>query len=280
MDKTKKDQHSAEKSAEKIKLTQQHIVRVLAVVVLAAIAFVVLLYGYAFTSSPATVRKPQFEHFHFRTQIIVEGRSVNFAGDTFQEGYAKDNCNVDIATSPFHFHDKKDQMTHVHWKDMTGGQFLKYYGWNLTGGPGSMLGYRFDSLPRVNRVPIHGKNLPDIPKGATFYIYSGDQQSHQQRSWDHFLKQDLESFFGKESSVGEPSVSLWDRLFPKAIAHAGHDHEPVPTNEAEAQEANLQRINNLIGNVVIFVQKDKPTSAQVDDRFNDLEPLTASTCSG
>ena len=46
----------------------------------------------------------------------------------------------------------------------------------------------------------------------------------------------------------------------------------------ETEEEQLTRINNLVGNVVIFVQSDKPTDRQIKDRFNDLEPLTDSSC--
>ena len=48
----------------------------------------------------------------------------------------------------------------------------------------------------------------------------------------------------------------------------------------ETEEEKLTRINNMIGNVVIFVQKDKPTDQQIKERFNDLEPLSDSTCGG
>jgi hypothetical protein len=52
----------------------------------------------------------------------------------------------------------------------------------------------------------------------------------------------------------------------------------VDGNETEQQR--LTRINNLIGNVVIFAQDTKPNDQQVKARFNQLVPLSDSTCGG
>ncbi len=262
-------------SPEQRKLRQKRAAHILLVVVIAALVAVVAVYAAAFSATPATIRNPQFQHYHFRTQILVDGRAINFASSAFQEGYSKDNCNVDLTKSPVHFHDQKDQMTHVHWDGLSGGQVLKYYGWNLVGGPDTVMGYRFDKLPQVIKVPIHGKALPKIPDGDSFYIYTGDQNEHKERSWQDFLSQDLETFFGKKSNITTPAeASLLDKLFPRAYAHAGHNHNAPPDEE------QLKDINNLLGNVVIFVQKDKPTDKQVADRFSKLEPLSRSTCGG
>ncbi len=276
-----KEQHeTAEKSkkvlsTEQRKLRQKRAAHILLVVVAAALLAVAAVYAFAFSTTPAAIRNPQFQHYHFRTQILVDGQAVNFASPSFQEGYAKDNCNVDLTKSPVHFHDQKDQMTHIHWDGLSGGQVLKYYGWNMVGGPDTVMGYRFDHLPQVNKVPIHGQALPKIPEGTSFYIYTGDQGGYKERNWQDFLNQDLEKFFGKKSSITTPDeAGLLDKLFPRAYAHAGHDHNVPPDDE------QLKEINNLLGNVVIFVQKDKPTDQQIRDRFSKLEPLSRSTCGG
>lgn len=260
---------------EQRKLRQKRAAHILASIVATALLAVMAVYAFAYATSPAAIRNPQFQHYHFRTQIIVSGRAVNFAEPAFQESYSKDSCNVNLTSTPVHFHDRKDQITHIHWDGLTGGQVLKYYGWNLIGGPSTVLGYRFDRLPQVGKVPIHGQVLPRIPQGTSFYVYTGDENNYKARHWNDFLTQDLEDFFGKKSNIGEPEeTSLLDKLFPRAYAHAGHDHSAPPT------ETELKEINNLLGNVVIFVQKDQPSPEQVKDRFSRLEPLTASTCGG
>jgi hypothetical protein len=251
--------------------------------VLLLVAIVLSSFAYAYQSSPAAIRNPQFEHLHFRMQIIVDGKAVNFADKKFQEGYSKDNCNADLTMHPIHFHDNKDQFVHVHWRNLTGGQVLKYYGWNYIGGVDGMLGYQFKSFPNLQTVPIHGMSLPKVPQGAQMYVYSGDEQHFTKRNFSDFTDQQLEKFFGAQSNVPRDETSLLDAFFPKASAHAGHEHNTTisstTTTDPPSQES-LQRINNLLGNVVIFSQKDKPTDQQVKDRFNNLAPLSESSCAG
>ena len=52
------------------------------------------------------------------------------------------------------------------------------------------------------------------------------------------------------------------------------------TNSTVKTEEELKQINNLIGNVVVFVQKNEPTNEQIKARFNKLEPLGLSVCGG
>jgi hypothetical protein len=248
----------------------------------AGLILVVILAGfaYAFASSPAMIRNPQFEHLHFRMQVITDGKAVNFADKKFQEGYSKDNCNADLTLSPIHFHDNKDQFVHIHWKDITGGQVLKFYGWNYIGGVDGLLGYRFDNFPALKTVPTHGNQLPGVPKDAKFYMYSGDERAYTERRFEDFKTKSLEDFFGQQSNVVRDETSLLDTLFPRASAHAAHEHDSSPNNTVAPTEETLKRINNLIGNVVLFVQEDKPTDAQIKARFDALEPLSESSCAG
>lgn len=240
-----------------------------------------LIIGYLYASSPAVIRKPAFQHYHFRMQLLIDGKPENFAETRYQQGYSKDNCNVDLTKEPIHFHDKKNQIVHIHWDGITGGLVLKYYGWNYIGGPDTKLGYRFDKLPVISGVPIHGKNLPSASKDSGFYVYTGDKESYKEHGWSDFLNKDLEEFFGKQSSVqAKVMPSILDKLLPKAYAHAGHSHEDGAGIESETEEQKLTRINNLLGNVVVFAQKDKPSTDEVKAAFNRLEPLTDSTCGG
>jgi hypothetical protein len=238
-------------------------------------------FGYVYAVSPANIRSPRMEHLHFRMQLLVNGKAVDFSQTAFQTTYAKDQCNGDLPTVPIHFHDDKDQFVHIHWKDITGGQVLKDFGWNVIGGPDDSLGYRLDELPKIKKVAIHGNNLPALPKDAQFWVYVGDEKGYESRSFELFKNRSLETFFGTRSNflTYEPSgnrVLNW--FFPTASAHAGHDHSATTLNESD--EERLTRINNLVGNVVIFVQPDKPSDLQIKARFANLLPLSDSTCGG
>jgi hypothetical protein len=257
------------------------------IAVLAVIVLPLSYGGYIYAASPAVIRKPKLEHYHFRMQILVNGKAENFAETKYQQDYAKDQCNASLPEQPIHFHDNKDQFTHIHWEGMTGGMVLKYYGWNKIGGINKALGYKLDNLKDIQKVNTHGNFLPAVPKDTQFYIYTGDEKAYYERDIDKFIAQDLEKFFGKTSNspaheLNKQKTSLLDQVFRKASAHAPEFHTKpnTPHPEEETEEQKLTRINNLIGNVVIFVQKDKPTDQQTRDRFNDLEPLSDSTCGG
>lgn len=242
---------------------------------LAAVVLVVMYFLSVYLSTPPHIRKPTFEHYHFRTQIMVDGAPVNFAEPKFQTKYDSTACSAEPGGHPVDFHDNADQMTHVHWKGVTGGEFLKYYGWNLIGGDPVSLGFRYDKgLWDREKINIFGNLMPVIPEKAKFYVYIGDKEEYQQKNWQNFLYKDLEEFFGKQSNLSNqtPGFNWLEWLFPKALAHGGVDDEH--------DESELSRINNLIGNVVIFVQSESPTAEQIEARFDQLIPLSKSSCGG
>lgn len=246
------------------------------------ILLLAIVFGYLYAASPPAIRNPKFQHYHFRMQVVINGKVENFGDQKYQIGYSKDNCNAALTVQPIHFHDSKDQMVHIHWDGMTGGMVLKYYGWNYIGGMKGALGYKLNNLGDIQEVRIHGDYLPAPPKDARLYIFTGDESSYQERQSADFLHSDLEDFFGKKSNLpGEDAqASLLRHIFPKASAHGAEKHQDSDAAAHETEGEKLTRINNLIGNVVIFAQKDQPADQQVKDRFNDLEPLGDSTCGG
>lgn len=261
------------------------------IVIAVLLGVVAALYGsyaaYAYAVSPASIQSPQLEHAHIRMQLIVDGKKINFGEDKFQQPYVKGQCNTDLSAEPIHFHDGKDQFVHIHWKGTTGGQVLKYYGANLIGGPDDSLGYRIENPFNISEVPVFGNQLPDL--NQQLWVYSGSADNYTLRSTDEFLNEDFETFFGKQSNVQPNRTSLLDALFPKAYAHtseesghndAGHNDITTQSGAAAPSQQDLTRLQNLLGDVVIFAQKDKPTDAQVAERFKNLVPLTDSVCGG
>ncbi|TAH37489.1 hypothetical protein EYC59_00030 [Candidatus Saccharibacteria bacterium] len=244
-----------------------------------AIFAVCAFFGYAYAVSPAVIRNPRLEHYHFRMQILVNGRAENFGSKAYQTGYSKDQCNADLPEQPIHFHDNKDQFVHIHWNGMTGGMVMKYYGWNFIGGMPNALGYMLKNPTHPEKVTIHGNYLPAIPKDTKFYVYTGDEKSFKERNFEDWKTQDLEQFFGQRSNFpgNDTQSGLLEKLFPKASAHVT---EVEHASENETETERLTRLNNLIGNVVIFVQPTKPSDQQVKARFDMLLPLSDSTCGG
>ena len=161
---------------------------------------------------------------------------------------------------------------------------MKNYGWDYLSGADDTLGYRMDNMPMPKKVPIKGDILPGQPEKTDFYIYTGDEKGYIQKSFDEWIYSDLEKFFNKSSNIPDADVSeagFIERLiFPKTYAHNGVDHSTGVEHSNETEEQRLTRINNLLGNVVIFVQNDPPTEQQIKDKFNNLTPLSNSTCGG
>lgn len=259
------------------------LLRIAGLIIAVVIMMVGVYAGYIYAVSPDVVRNPKLEHYHFRMQILVNGKAEDFSIQKYQRGYAKDNCNALLPEQPIHFHDNKDQFTHIHWEGMTGGMVMKYYGWNYIGGLNDALGYKLDKLSDPQKVTIHGNYLPAVPEDARFYIYTGDDNAYKEREFDDWKDQDLEKFFGKTSNFPahklNEQASLIEKLFPKAYAH-GTANDADGNDGTETEQEKITRINNLLGNAVIFVQKDKPTDQQIKDRFSKLEPLSDSTCGG
>jgi hypothetical protein len=229
-------------------------------------------YAYVYAASPKAIRQPAATHYHLRLQVVVGGQAVNFADKAFQTPKGADICTAALTTEPIHFHDGLNQFVHIHWKGITGGLLLKNYGWNLTGGLPGELGYKFEKYRPV-AIPIHGNALPSPPPNSDYYIYTGTAAGYQQRDWGEFQAQDLETFLKKTG----PQTSWLDAIIPAARAHAGHGHPEDPTR---GDDPALVKLNNLVGNIVIFAQATKPTDEQIKSRFNNLIDLPTSSCSG
>lgn len=270
-----------EKSGRKARFSKR--LKILAIIAAVLVLLPAVYAGYVYAASPAVIRNPKLEHYHFRMQILVNSKAEDFSTEAYQTGYSKDQCNANLPEQPIHFHDNKDQFVHIHWEGMTGGMVMKYYGWNYIGGVNNALGYKLDKLSDAQKVTTHGNYLPAVSKDAQFYVFTGDENSYKERSFDDWKNQDLEQFFGRTSNfpaheLNKQKSSLLDKAFPKAYAHGTENDSDGADNETEQEK--LTRINNLEGNVVIFVQNDKPTDQQIKDRFNKLLPLDDSTCGG
>lgn len=280
--------------------------------------------------TPDRFANPKPDHLHFRMQYVFRGQAENFGSPRYQVDYLKDVCSGALTDSPIHFHDNKDQIVHLHWRYMTGGDVLKFYGVDKVGGLDDYMGFKTDKLlqfpPTITPVPIHSQSLPDAAGEDKYFVYIGEKDKFEKKDFNQFLNQNLEDFLGKNSTVREQyeesekqkKTSFVDLFSPIAAqAHAGVEHSTlseaqqheIDVKKAEAEkkaiedrnnqvkntsssssttttgandktEEELKEINNLIGNVVIFVQPNEPTNEQIQARFNNLEPLGLSACGG
>jgi len=295
-----------------------------------AFLITVLLVGFSvlYFLTPSNFSSPKLDHSHFRLQYIFQGEAENFGSPRYQVDYVKDVCSSGLTESPIHFHDDKDQIVHLHWQKVSGGQILKFYGLNKIGGIDNLMGWKLDDLwkGKLTAIPIHSKSLPQPRSQDKFWIYTGEKDKFEKRDFNDFINKDIESFLGTNSKIRtqfeevereeKNKKQTFNPFIIPVLAHGdgdGHDDTPEQIQEknkklAEAekqktesrnnfediilqkQDPNLQKpepseeelkdINNLLGNVIIFVQPDEPTTEQVQNRFNKLEPLSKSVCGG
>lgn len=240
------------------KLTNHNILILRFITGLLALAFfgALSVISFMYLTTPSALRKPMTAHFHFRMDLVVAGKSVNFADNTYQTEFNTDLCSALLTKQPIHFHDHINQFVHIHWAGITGGEVLKNYGWNMIGGLSDSLGWRFDKGNLFHRIQVHGHVLPVMPEGAKKYIYVGDASSYTERTWESFLQQPLQVFFQAPLD----------------------DHHSSHVTESSSETEKLVQLNHVDGSTVIFVQKDRPTETQIKDHFNHLEPLPQTQC--
>jgi len=213
-------------------------------------------------------------HHHFRMQLIIEGQYIDLSQDEFQEDYEKGSCSAELPKTPIHLHDGVDQIVHIHWDKIKGGQVLKYYGLNLIDKNNEILEYQPSKDIKLNKVEIKGDLIPSPNETSTFWVYTGKKDEYKKRDLQDFLVQDLETFFDKKSTLTQQREELKEinyNLFKSIKADA---------DSGKHSEGELEEIQNLIGNVVIFVQENEPTDQEIRDRFNQLTPLGDSVCGG
>jgi len=269
------------------------------IIILGAVA------AYLYSATPQFVLNAKSAHLHIRLQVLVEGNRVDFSQAQYQTDSVVDVCSEALTREPVHFHDNKDQILHIHWAAVRGGDVLKHYGWNLYGGLGGVLDgvHGFSLGTKELLIPIHGKSLPARPVDAQYYIYTGTAAEYKRRDLQDFLSKDLESFLANSSTTASADVSQSDNFLSGLIRSVGAhvtksdpNKEPNPANEINQpplplaalqtqqseearRQATLEKANDFRGNVVIFVQKTEPTEEQIKARFEDLEPFTTSSCS-
>jgi len=243
--------------------------------------FILFILGVVYLSTPSHLRNPEFAHHHFRIQMWVEGEYIDFGQDRFQEGYDDTSCGAGLTETPIHFHDNKDQLVHIHWDRIRGGEVLKYYGMNRIGGPDGYLGFRFDT-GLFDRIPIFDNVLPE--SNQPMYVYQIlEDGTVVERSYKDFLDQDLETFFGRKSSLTiqreeVQSNESFNFLAIKANAH--NDVSTTSEEDKEYTEQELREINNLLGDVLIYIQNEKPSPEKVEQDAQNFVELGVSSCGG
>jgi hypothetical protein len=274
--------------------------------ILALVIIILILFGGSFSffvwASPKSITFPKKDHAHFRLQYVFLGQNENFASSKYQVDYPKNICSGGLTDSPIHLHDNTDQIIHLHWQRVTGGEVLKFYGLNQIGGLDDTLGFKINGLNFPTKIPIHGTVLPKPQPDDKFFVYTGEPNNLQKREFNDFIKLDLETFLGTESILRKDlenaektsnSIPSFGIIQAKANTIEGNilvennqtsnsnlENSSHSQNSSTKTEDELEKINNFLGNVVIFVQANEPTKEGIQAKFNKLTPLHDSVCGG
>lgn len=252
----------------------------------AILTFVVLILGFSFLITPENFRAPISDHSHIRMQYIYHGQAENFGSTKYQVDYVKDICSGAITESPIHFHDQKDQLVHLHWQGVTGGQILKFYGLNYISGLDGYMGIKMDEFKNFKLVllPIHSQSLPKPQTKDNLFVYVGSADKYELKDTQKFINQSLETFLNKEStykrytsSIETSKVGVAGIFSSISLSAYAHSDETGTTPHTDEE---LKEVNNLLGDIIIFVQEKEPSSEEIVKRFNNLEPLSKSVCGG
>ncbi|MGL4758587.1 MAG: hypothetical protein ACRCXZ_04575 [Patescibacteria group bacterium] len=248
--------------------------------------FLGLLVALVAWSNPDNIAYPEFEHLHFRMSYNHQGTELNFGAKEYQEEYNKDQCGGGLTKTPLHFHDNENHIVHIHWRNITGGQVLKYYGLNKVDWFDNYIGIRArDDNKKISLslVPIHAQLIPELKENDKLWVYTGNAEKYENRDFKDFISKDLETFFNKKSEVRK---GLEEQSFLPMFNAIAHD---VPKAEGESEsnknitnqtEEELKTLNNWIGDLVIFAQSDQPNKELIQQRFNNLSKLKSSSCGG
>jgi hypothetical protein len=252
-----------------------------------------------FGLSKENVSFPKKDHSHFRIKYIFNGQEENFGSPRYQTDYTKDVCGGTLTEAPLHFHDNKNDYQHMHWARMTGGQMLKFYGFNYIGGLNGHMGFVLDKFPQITPVPVHSNSLPQPRVNDKFWVYSGVEKLDNSGNWDfkerkfeEFINQDFETFFGKESQerkdIERYGVSYFD-IFNSIQAHAhnGVKHQTLSEEQKHLVEAgekvNTEKLNNQAINLsinslssakIITDNKEVKLFQSESDKTPEIDPVT------
>jgi hypothetical protein len=254
-------------------------IAMLSLVLILAIGYSTIRFGL----SKDNISYPTKDHSHFRIKYIFNGQEENFGGPRYQTDYTKDVCGGTLTEAPLHFHDNKTDYQHEHWGKMTGGQMLKFYGLNYIGGLDNYMGFKIDQLPKITPVPIHSNSLPKPRISDKFWIYSGVEKIDNSGIWetkirtfDEFINQDFETFFGKESQVRKDiekyGVSYMDFFSNISVqAHSGVEHKTLDEEQKHilelGEKAQTEKLNNQV--ITSSSSADQQSSSK-----SKIDPIT------
>jgi hypothetical protein len=186
----------------------------------------ILIPTFLMVSKP-NITYPKTIHTHFMIKLYNNGSIYKTNSLKAMSPSDQTLCSGLITSEPMHFHDNVEDMVHLHWQGITGGQFLKYLGANYIGGFDSILGIRLDKLKELKIIPIRttDKMIKPYPDSLIkIYIKRVNSEDYENMSLHDFLKLQLSEldpvYKASSNNTKEPHISILDYFnIESAYAH-------------------------------------------------------------
>jgi hypothetical protein len=247
--------------------------------------------GFSF-ASPMSVSFPKKETSQIRLLLSIDGNQTNFSTPQFQKPISQ-LCNQDISPYPIGAYNQSSQVLNLHWKDMTGSNILRYYGFNNKGPFKGYMGVNLTNFPNYEAVPILGELLPAPKEDYNYFVYTGNQYSYTQRKRSEFLNKSITDLLDSSNSSKNSIISINTNAQVSKEKNENIDKEiiinqtpPIPvSSEESSQPSSIQtpaqpkpEEDTVLGTIVVFIQKNEPTQEQVMLKFTNLEQAPVNLC--
>ena len=242
------------------------------------IVCITVLLGFIFLSYTVVSRphliKPVATFFKLKTRIYYQKTPLELTQNDIAD-QSNSNCGLAVTEKPFYLDKDKKNVVQVRWEGMTGGELLKYYGFNYLSGLNDLIGVQYRGPFDIK--PVRPLAVSKLTSSDLLYIYSGSDKDFKLLNSQNFLYQDLENTI-KKSRLRTKREKESSKLILDTISVSGEESSGL-TLEPQLTEGQLNDINNIVGSLAIFIQRDTPSNTDVINSFNSMERLSSESCS-
>ena len=241
---------------------------------LTILVLVIISTSTLFLITPKHLKNPSLDHQHLRLKLLVNGKRIDFGSQEYQKEFDKSICDNKLSSEPFHFHDNLDQYLHLHWKGLTGGDMLTYLNINNKLRANlRTLAFRFDYFPQLQRIRTLEPKL-DIEKGSSIQIYFRGYQQEQ------ISKINIDMF--KSTAITDLNKKVYSAYNKNEAnnTNVAYAHEGEDDSDNQAVDSEKQKIESLLGDFVIVINKEEIKDNELKQLFTDWIDIPESVCGG
>ena len=233
----------------------------------------VIFLSYTVISRPHLI-KPVATFFKLKMRIHYQKTPLELTQNDITD-QSNSNCNLVVTEKPFYLDKDKKNVVQVRWEGMTGGELLKYYGFNYLSGLNDLIGVQYRGPFDIK--PIRPLSISKPTASDILYVYTGSGKDFKLLNSQNFLYQDLENTL-KKSRLRTKREKESSKLTLYTISVSGEESLGLAL-KPQLTDGQLNDINNILGSLEIFIQQDAPSNTDIINSFNSMERLSSESCS-